>query len=249
MSYPNPDNYTIGKGKILLKIEGESAFRELGNAPDFKIMNEVERRQHYSSIEQIKKQDAEFIIQHKASCQFTLDELKPENDALFALSDDPSDVAQSSGNVTDEEVVAAHDKWVPFAFNKVSSVVVQDDGDSTTYVLGTDYQLNTEEGLIMALSSGSIGDTDTLHVDYSYAAETRERVSAGTREGIYGHLLFIGNPPKGRKKTVKGYVSLSPTGEKSYIGDDVATMQFQGEFLEHADYTGVYDEYDRGVVS
>jgi hypothetical protein len=52
----------------------------------------------------------------------------------------------------------------------VSSVVVKDSTDTTTYVEGTDYDVDYAMGKIRAKTGGNISAADDLVVDFSYAA-------------------------------------------------------------------------------
>lgn len=77
-----------------------------------------------------------------------------------------------SGTVTDEAVTAVHNTWVEMANNRLTpgTVVVTNSAADTTYVEGTDYVIDYEVGNIMALSAGSISNSQSLKVDYGYTA-------------------------------------------------------------------------------
>jgi len=74
--------------------------------------------------------------------------------------------------VTDESVTADLGAYVALDYKRVTpgTVVVQDVTDTTTYVEGTDYVIDYANGELMALTGGSISDSDVLHVDYTYTA-------------------------------------------------------------------------------
>lgn len=99
----------------------------------------------------------------------------------LALAGTRTDKSAAGDSVTSEVVVGYHDRSFVLAHNDVSSVVVKDETDVTTYVLGTDYEITSARlGMIKVLSTGSIGDGDTLHVSYDYAAETGYEIEGGT---------------------------------------------------------------------
>lgn len=52
---------------------------------------------------------------------------------------------------------------------KSGSVRVTNSAGTTTYTLTTDYTVNTTNGIITQTSTGSIGTTDTVKIDYLYA--------------------------------------------------------------------------------
>jgi hypothetical protein len=77
-----------------------------------------------------------------------------------------------TGTITDEAVSADSGAWVNMAHQRVTpgTVVVQDVTDATTYVEGTDYTIDYEDGKLYTLAGGSIADAAVLHVDYTYRA-------------------------------------------------------------------------------
>lgn len=103
----------------------------------------------------------------------------------WALSGSYSALTGTGGTVTDEVVTApAAGDYVELANADVSSVVIQDATDTTTYEAGTDYLLNAKLGLLTIVDGGSISESDTLHVDYEYAAKSGYKVEIGTQTQI-----------------------------------------------------------------
>jgi hypothetical protein len=88
---PNVQNYHIGKGIVTFKETGSATFIDLGNAPSFVYSPNVEKKEHFSSREGIKTKDFTAITQISATIKVTLDEITPENLAMFALGDLASD--------------------------------------------------------------------------------------------------------------------------------------------------------------
>lgn len=84
---PNTLNYRIGRGTVHFKRDGAGAFRHLGNVPSFVYTPEVEKKEHFSSMEGILVKDAEHVTQVGATIAATLEEITPENLAYFALSE------------------------------------------------------------------------------------------------------------------------------------------------------------------
>ena len=84
------------------------------------------------------------------------------------------DPATHQTSVTDENVTFAAGSGVTqdLAGDYIlhDTIVVQDDGDAITYVLDTDYSIERVSGVtqITRITTGSIGETDTVHVDYDY---------------------------------------------------------------------------------
>jgi hypothetical protein len=84
---PNVQNYHIGKGIVTFKETGASTFVDLGNAPSFVYTPAVEKKEHFSSREGIKTKDFTAITSIAATIKVTLDEITPENLAMFALGE------------------------------------------------------------------------------------------------------------------------------------------------------------------
>jgi len=116
--------------------------------------------------------------------------------------------------------------------------LVQDDTDTTTYVAGTDYELDTtlsddKIGRIKFLEGGSIVDGATVHVSYGYTALTYTLIKAFANTEITGKLRFVSDNPAGNQQELEVWtVSLTPAGDTALIGDDWSTMEFAGEILK-----------------
>lgn len=129
------------------------------------------------------------------SGKLTLREWNAANLA-WALSGLATDQSASGGSVdagTPEAVTALPaGQYAALAHRNVSSVVVKDVTDTTTYVADTDYTLDARLGLITIIAAGDIEAEDVLHVSYTYAAKTDYSVAVGSsvqiRVAILAHL-------------------------------------------------------------
>jgi hypothetical protein len=88
---PSVQNDHIGKGIVSFKETGAATFVDLGNAPSFVYTPNVDKKEHFSSREGIKTKDFTAITAISATIKVTLDEITPENLAMFALGDLVSD--------------------------------------------------------------------------------------------------------------------------------------------------------------
>lgn len=89
---PNVDNYYIGKGILSIKLEGDSTYRDMGNAPQFTFEAAVEKLDHFSSRTGVKKKDKVAIVQQTGTIVVVLEEYTPHNLALMLMGTvtDPS---------------------------------------------------------------------------------------------------------------------------------------------------------------
>ncbi|MEW6485793.1 MAG: hypothetical protein AB1423_14470 [Pseudomonadota bacterium] len=246
------ESYTIGRGKLLFQPDGyaDSGFEDLGNCPDFKITVGTDKKEHISSREGLQTKDLEVVIKQTATGQFSLDEPKIENIKRFIMSDAGSSSVQSAGNdASAQDFVADLDRWIDLGKKNLTTVVVKDSTETTTYVEGTDYTLDKDAGLLKALSTGSITDDEALKITRTWGAATITQANAAKATTVKGHVWFVGNPATGRKLEVKGYVSLLPNGDISLISDDWMLFGFSMEFLTHASYAGLFEVIDRGYVT
>lgn len=146
----------------------------------------------------------------------------------------------------------------PRIYNIGTTFTLKDNTDTITYVEGAEgvgnYQINKEAGMLFinADQSGAanaIAADSTLHVSCSLLDGTKLTNKAATVTSIKGHIYYAGNPKKGRKIDVKGYCSITPTGDFALIGTDWTQCQFNIKFLAEPGVTGLFEIVDRGKVS
>ena len=117
-------------------------------------------------------------------------------------------------------------------------VIVEDSTDTTTYVAGTDYEIDIslsddKLGRLRIIEDGSITAGETLHVTYQYDALTWTQVAAFANTQVIGKLRFVSDNPAGNQQELRVWsVSLVPAGDTALIGDDWSTLGFTGEILK-----------------
>ncbi len=148
------------------------------------------------------------------------------------------DLTGAGGSITAENVTAILDRWVDLAQpgSGVSTVVVMDATDITTYTEGTDYTVNTRLGMIQALSTGAIAADDVLHVDYTYGAESGKKITGATQSTVKVKLRLDGkNIEDGTDVQVNVFEALiKPSSPVDFLAEDFAEIQFEGELLTPA---------------
>lgn len=253
-----PDRITIGSGGLLLQTDGESGWEDTVHVKDVKIKTETEEKETLNVRGGQKKVAKTFVTKQTAAGSFVCNYPNKENLAKFFMADTPTAVSQTAGSITEgnePDLQAKLDKWVEIGKRKVSSVVVKDtEATPNTLVLGTDYLLDTERGLIMVLSTNTvtppIAEDDDIKVTCTYADDSGSLIKAGTKSQIKRHVWFIGDPVDGVKQEVKGFANLKPSGELSMIGEEEQEFTFEFKFEDHVDYRPALLEYiDWGVPS
>lgn len=89
----------------------------------------------------------------------------------------------ASGIVDEEFNSNTLDNWVDLDHNKIipyTEVVTSTDG-STTYIRGTDYQMDYEDGQIKCLSTGSMSASTDYLIDYDYTVYEEQM---GDNDGV-----------------------------------------------------------------
>ena len=81
-------------------------------------------------------------------------------------SGDSTDVMSYS--ISHDMTVSSLDTWVDMQSATIYDIVVKSSDGSITYAEGTDYEVNNNIGRIKFLSSGSIAQNDTVHIDYTW---------------------------------------------------------------------------------
>lgn len=118
------------------------------------------------------------------------------------------------------------------------TILVQDDSDTTTYTAGTDYTIlsaskDDSVGRIKVLAGGAITDLEVLHITYGYSDYDYYEIQAFANTQVIGKLRFVSDNPAGDDQEVLVWsVSLTPSGDTAFIGDDWSTLGFVGEVLK-----------------
>lgn len=100
MTIASPDirNLTIGKGKVYVKTSTDSARRPVGNCPEFEFTPEIEKLEHFSSMEGVKERDNTVVISKKGTLRIVFEEMTAENLRLALLG------AMTDGSSGDQEI-------------------------------------------------------------------------------------------------------------------------------------------------
>jgi hypothetical protein len=161
-----------------------------------------------------------------------------------------STVSQTGTSVTDEAITVQQGRYYqlgasasnPAGVRNVSSVVIQDVTDTTTYTVTDDYVVNADEGRIYIVEGGAISDDDVLHIDYTVDTSSRVRVTSGGDGAQRGALRFVGDNTVGENRTVyMPQVELAANGDLAFKSRDTAlSATFDLNILTRDGYQQVY---------
>lgn len=246
------NQYTLGKGKLYFdpfdSNGNKTGERPFGNCPEFTFTVASENLDHFSSESGIAEKDMSVTLSVERTGSITTDNVSADNLALFVIGD-VSSVTQAATPVANEPIVVKKGRFYqlgvssgnPQGARNVSSVVVTNTAGTTTYVAGTDYNVDLVLGRLEIITTGAIANDATLHVDYTPASNSRERVASSSLAATEGALRFISDNPVGPNRDLYApKVRLSPSGDFAWIGDDWLSMQLDIEFLKPATGSAIY---------
>ncbi len=137
----------------------------------------------------------------------------------------------SETTITDEDVVAVVGGSVRLAEGLASALTVQDETDTTTYVDGDDYTMETGPGFtILSFPEGSsIADEDALHVDYTSGADVGILIHGGTKISRKIALMLDGRNLMTKEKGLLDIYqcTIKPSGGFDHMSKDPATQEYE----------------------
>ena len=268
MALEKPGNYTLGRGRIFLArsdVGGPAnGFRYVGNTPAFDMTVESETLDHFGSDEGVNVLDASVTTQVTRNGTYTMDDVQPENLALFVRGTAAAIVQAATGVgagplYTFEDGVEegifyqigqmdalphgvtylADAKAVTDSIaNTPATAAVAADG-VVTMTGGTavaDFEVTLEMGLIRFKAAVA----ETVRVGYSLAAavnsedDPRTRVLSGFG-AIRGSLMFLENNPSGRnRRFLFPNVEIAANGAAALKGDEWRQMPMSYNILAPA---------------
>jgi hypothetical protein len=241
-------SYTLGKGEIYFEQAGTGE-RYIGNSTEFNITIESENLDHFDSDNGIRVKDDSVVLEITRTGSLITDNMSKENLALFFLGD-ISTVTQTATPVVAGPLASSAVKGYFYQIGKstanpqgvrgVTGVAVKK--GATSLVLDTDYTLDAALGRVRILeTSVTVLAGDVLTVDYTPAANTRERISTSNSASLDGSIRFVAKNPKGTQRDIYiPKVTLRPTGDFATKGDDWQQVGFAVEIGQNEGQSAIY---------
>ena len=219
----------IGKGEVFLRIKGAAApMRPIGNVTELNV-----------SINEDEKSLANFLTAgggkanslrrvQDVQVSMAMSDFKSENVSL-AVFGNAAEVVGAS--VTDEAVTGYLGGLIRLANANPSNVVLTSSPAGTTYVLDTDYTVNSAG--IYALPGATFADAAALLASYDYG--TQQVVQALMNSAQDYELVFAGlNEAQSGKAVVVDIhrLKFGATSGLPLIGDDFASLPLTCEALQ-----------------
>ncbi len=160
--------------------------------------------------------------------------------AFLGVDADYTLIAGTVASTTPEVVTAHVGLASKLAHRNVSSVVVKDHTDVTTYVAGTDYIVTDARVGIITIPIGSIiTDGSVLHVSYSYGAESGYKIQGAIQPTVRMAIMLDGkNLVDGSSCFVTVYnAQVTPNSAVDFLADNFATIKLKGTMVTPVDKT------------
>lgn len=139
---------------------------------------------------------------------------------------------QGSGTVTDEVITAVKGKHIQLSKGNIAEAgfIVTNSAATVTYVLGTDYEVNYRLGLLHILTGGSIVDSTSLKVDFTYNAITGTSVSGGTQSQVRAQFKLDGMNFADQQSVIVDVWEgvLTPDSAFDFLQDNFAEIALKG---------------------
>jgi hypothetical protein len=137
-----------------------------------------------------------------------------------------------AGTMTDKQVVTKAGAWVEIGHMNIASagLVVTNVAQSTTYVLGTDYEINYRLGMIKALPGGAIPAGGTVSIDGSYGAVSGTQIAGGTNAQIRAKFRLDGKNFADNLPCIVDVheAVIAADGSFDFLADDFASVSLPG---------------------
>lgn len=134
-----------------------------------------------------------------------------------------------SATQTNNAFVAKYGEGQRIATVPINTLVVKDATDATTYVAGTDYEINEQLAVLTPLAGAAFADGATLHLSYKESAQSDYEILGATALGqkiwfgLDGRNLFDNS----KVLLIIDKMKIKPSGTISFIGTgDAAEAQF-----------------------
>jgi len=239
----NVEYYNTGGGELFFTpITDGVAGTEVpfGQTENISFSTETETLTHDNTEGCVVVEDINIL--KKITGKITLEtvEISPEMlTRAFLGTDLTVEIPEGTGTTTTVTVTEL-DTAYEIGSKYVSNVVVKDETDTTTYVEGTDYTIDSTKGMITALSGGAITAGDVLNVTYDNGAYSEIRIETFTKEKIEGKLRFVSCSSVGVPYEYLFHkVSLLASGDFSLkSAEELQKLAFEGTMLSDETITG-----------
>lgn len=238
----NGQNVKVGRGAVFFDRQttpGTSrGYVDMGSCDAVEIGGQVDTVEKRGMVDDTNPIISTVERSRTFDINITFAEWLKQNLELMLLST-AGEYTQPATPVVGENLSASTIKGRSYftAKKNLTAVTVKDDGVAAA--LNTDYQLDTTNGVVKVLSTGSIADASVLTIDYTPVAITAGSgfpdIAIGTAGSIIGAFRFVGKPLAGKVDELWiPKVQVFPAGVLALISEDYQSAQLRMRILSDA---------------
>ncbi len=221
----------------------------MGNCPSFALSISSEKKDHYSRETGKKVKDDSWVLGINISGKLTCDNFTPDNAAMWMAGTIEKKTQAATPVVGELCAVIPGCQYQlgatpanPVGVRNVTGITVKSEDDATTYVAGTDYNIDQETGRIQIIAGGSIV-AGKVKFGYTPVAATYYVVKSGGKAELTGALRVVADNAVGDNRDwYLPKVTLAASGDLVLIaeGDDNVKMDFDLEVIRPANGESIY---------
>jgi hypothetical protein len=245
----------LGKGDLYIARYVNGAFEDWKGPYEcnkLEIKPNVELKEQVSKGKNTYGQVIESVALNKpADLTVELTEVNRESLAI-ALLGTTAALAQSSGTLTEEAIVAKLDAWVPLTKAALTGAqTVTNSDETTTYVAGVDYLVNKELGWIKALPGGAITASQALKVTSTYGAITGTEIKGATSADVRARFKLDGaNQADGQPCIVSIHeVVIASDQAFDFLSENFAVVSMPGRMKTPVGFTEPFTVHLRDAAA
>jgi hypothetical protein len=249
---PDTAQLLLGRGHLMLDLFDTSdnptlMMRSLGNASGFTLTGEEEIIEHFSSRAGLKKLDASATLTKSLKGTMTLEEISPENIALFG-SATITEIAAESGSVSNDVWIPddAGGYWVQIWRDAADTSPGPEKKQGTRPAVGinpavaatisgsvenTDFEVDYARGRLYIIPAGNLSNTGGAwkSITYTLLAGDRRDIRLLNRTVVRGRLTFVSeNAQTSEKRTlILNKIKMQASGDLQFISNEWASLAIE----------------------
>lgn len=229
--HQKPEDVVVGAGSVYIAdVQGDGTpgpYRYLGDSDGFSTNTETTQIEHWTGDGPVAEKMVDQTVQINQDATIVLNEVRGDNVALGMMG--IAGTREQEANAAFEQVVTGAEggdvinlgatSENPAGVKNISGVVV-DDGDVTTYVEGTDYEVDTDLGEVYIIPGGDADGVD-ITITATVPEESFDSVASSNAGLGKKAIKYVENASKGVGRDIyMPYCDVRPEGETQWKSRD-----------------------------
>jgi hypothetical protein len=236
------ENLKLGKGSMLMRLWSGATppvggYDFAGSQDGVNLTANITQAEKFGNSEKSGALLDRRVLRADYVLNVQMSEHTLENLALFLLAEQATE--QQDANPTFEVEIEEIEigKYYDIGKRRISSPVVEaGSGSSSPLVSGTDYEINTEFGMIRFLGGGNVNEGDSAFVSGSVPALTKKKLRLAQNSAPIAQIQFLCDDANNEGSAAKDLLnvwkaSIAPDGELSFIGDEYGAFSLSISLL------------------